>query len=191
MMPSWCQQVNWGNCGIPWVNCRRPERTVLSPVLVPVKTAQFTQFFHQVWCNTVKSSSLTGECIGRFINGHQKHTLVSIKLIWCHRTHTCWQFITGDTLKNWRQKAKLLQPACLMKCWLQVWRIKTTIPRYSMHMHGSHTNQFFMRIIQPLFIPRAVCITCHWNICIYNIFLIHNNALNLQVMNFCGNYLRT
>jgi hypothetical protein len=20
-MPSWCGQVNWGNCGIPWVNC--------------------------------------------------------------------------------------------------------------------------------------------------------------------------
>jgi hypothetical protein len=21
LMPSWCGQVNWGNCGIPWVNC--------------------------------------------------------------------------------------------------------------------------------------------------------------------------
>jgi hypothetical protein len=21
MMPSWCRQVNWGNCGIPWANC--------------------------------------------------------------------------------------------------------------------------------------------------------------------------
>ena len=21
MMSSWCQQVNWENCGIPWVNC--------------------------------------------------------------------------------------------------------------------------------------------------------------------------
>ena len=21
MMPSWCRQVNWGNCKIPWVNC--------------------------------------------------------------------------------------------------------------------------------------------------------------------------
>jgi hypothetical protein len=21
MMPSWCRQVNWGNCGISWVNC--------------------------------------------------------------------------------------------------------------------------------------------------------------------------
>jgi hypothetical protein len=21
MMPSWCRQVNWENCGIPWMNC--------------------------------------------------------------------------------------------------------------------------------------------------------------------------
>jgi len=21
MKPPWCRQVNWGNCGIPWVNC--------------------------------------------------------------------------------------------------------------------------------------------------------------------------
>ena len=21
MNPSWCRKVNWGNCGIPWVNC--------------------------------------------------------------------------------------------------------------------------------------------------------------------------
>jgi hypothetical protein len=21
MMPSWCRQVDWGDCGIPWVNC--------------------------------------------------------------------------------------------------------------------------------------------------------------------------
>ena len=29
---------------------RRPERTVLRPALLPVKTAQFTQFFRQVCC---------------------------------------------------------------------------------------------------------------------------------------------
>jgi hypothetical protein len=38
---------------------RRLERTVLRPRLLPVKTAQFTQFFSQVWCHTVKSLSLT------------------------------------------------------------------------------------------------------------------------------------
>ena len=38
---------------------RRLERTVLRPALLPVKTAQFIQFFRQVWRHTVKSLSLT------------------------------------------------------------------------------------------------------------------------------------
>jgi len=38
---------------------RRLKRTVLKPALLPVKTAQFTQFFRQVWRDTVKSLSLT------------------------------------------------------------------------------------------------------------------------------------
>ena len=38
---------------------RRLERTVLRPALLPVKTAQFTQLFRQVWRHTVKSLSLT------------------------------------------------------------------------------------------------------------------------------------
>jgi hypothetical protein len=38
---------------------RRLERTILGPVLLPVKSAQFTQFFRQVWRHTVKSLSLT------------------------------------------------------------------------------------------------------------------------------------
>jgi hypothetical protein len=38
---------------------RRLERTVLRPALLPVKTAQFTQYFRQVWRHTVKSLSLS------------------------------------------------------------------------------------------------------------------------------------
>jgi len=38
---------------------RRLERTVLRPALLPVETAQFTQFFRQVWHHTVKLLSLT------------------------------------------------------------------------------------------------------------------------------------
>ena len=37
---------------------RRLESKVLRPALLPVKTAQFTQFFRQVWRHTVKSLSL-------------------------------------------------------------------------------------------------------------------------------------
>jgi len=58
-----------GNCGILWVNCavlceRRLERTVLRPALLPVKTAQLTQFFRQIWRHTVKSFSLTESVYG-------------------------------------------------------------------------------------------------------------------------------
>jgi hypothetical protein len=65
MMPSWCRQVNWRKCGIPWVNCAVLcvkddwKRTVLRPGLLPVKTVQFTEIFHQVWRHTVKLLSLT------------------------------------------------------------------------------------------------------------------------------------
>jgi hypothetical protein len=65
MMPSWCRQVNWGNCGIPLSELRssvcerRLEKTVVRPALLPVKTVQFTQFFRQVWHHTVNSLSLT------------------------------------------------------------------------------------------------------------------------------------
>jgi hypothetical protein len=38
---------------------KRLQRTVLLPALLPVKTAQFIQFFRQVWRHTVKSLSLT------------------------------------------------------------------------------------------------------------------------------------
>jgi hypothetical protein len=38
---------------------RRLEKTVLRPALLPVKTAQFTQFLTQVRRHTIKSLSLT------------------------------------------------------------------------------------------------------------------------------------
>jgi hypothetical protein len=38
---------------------RRLESTVLSPALLPVKTAHFTQFFLQVWRHTIKSLRLS------------------------------------------------------------------------------------------------------------------------------------
>jgi hypothetical protein len=37
----------------------RLDRIVVRPALLPAKTAQFTQFFHQVWRHTVKLPSLT------------------------------------------------------------------------------------------------------------------------------------
>ena len=45
---------------------RRLEKTVLSPALFPVKTAQFTQFFRQV-CHTLKLLSLTESAKGALV----------------------------------------------------------------------------------------------------------------------------
>jgi len=44
---------------------RRLERTALRPALLPVKTAQFTQNFRQVWRHTVKSL-FNWRCIADF-----------------------------------------------------------------------------------------------------------------------------
>jgi len=47
---------------------RRLERTVLSPALLPVKTAQFTQFFPSGMTSQVKSLSLPGSVYGALSN---------------------------------------------------------------------------------------------------------------------------
>jgi hypothetical protein len=55
---------------------RRLKRTVLRPALLPVKTAQFIQFFRQVWRPTVKSFSLTESVealIGSTYSYYYKH----------------------------------------------------------------------------------------------------------------------
>jgi hypothetical protein len=54
MMPSWCRQVKlrklWDSLSeLRSSLCERQlERTVLRPALLPVKTAQFTQFLRHV-----------------------------------------------------------------------------------------------------------------------------------------------
>ena len=57
---------------------RRLEKTVLRPAPLPVKSAQFTQFFRQVWRFTVKSLSLT-ECMGCF-SQHMQFATVKVAL---------------------------------------------------------------------------------------------------------------
>ena len=47
---------------------RRLESTVLRPALLPVKTAQFTQFFRQVWRHN-KIAQFNWECIWGLIRG--------------------------------------------------------------------------------------------------------------------------
>jgi len=58
---------------------RRLERTVLRPALLPIKTAQFTQFFRQVWRHT-KSLSLTENVRGWIQNFPD----------WCRHLHSSY-----------------------------------------------------------------------------------------------------
>jgi hypothetical protein len=51
-MPSWCRQVNWGNCGIVWLNC-----TVLC-----VKDDWKGQFWGQRYCLSKLRSLLSFSC---------------------------------------------------------------------------------------------------------------------------------
>ena len=65
MMPSWCGQLNWGNCGIPWVNCAvlcvkddwKGQFWGLRYCLSKLRS--LLSFFRQVWRHTVRSLSLT------------------------------------------------------------------------------------------------------------------------------------
>jgi hypothetical protein len=55
---------------------RRLERTVLRPALLPVKTAQSTKFFRQVWRHTVKSL-FHWDSIGRLrVTNRGSHQLI-------------------------------------------------------------------------------------------------------------------
>ena len=64
MMPSCCRRETEENVGFPeWTAqfsvWKTTGNSVLRPARLPVKTAQFNQFFCQVWRHTVKSLSLT------------------------------------------------------------------------------------------------------------------------------------
>jgi hypothetical protein len=65
MMPPWCRQVNWGNSGIPWVNCAvlcvkddwKGQFWGLRYCLSKMRS--LLRFFRQAWRHKVKSLSLT------------------------------------------------------------------------------------------------------------------------------------
>jgi hypothetical protein len=60
------------------------KMTVLRPALLLVKTAQFTQFFRQVWRHTVKSLSLTESVWGsqKVADGNGKIKSIEESLAW-------------------------------------------------------------------------------------------------------------
>ena len=68
MMSSWSRQVNWGNCGIPWLNCAVLfkiwlERTVLRHILFPVETEHLNKVSSGMTSHS-KISQLIWKCTG-------------------------------------------------------------------------------------------------------------------------------
>ena len=71
MMPSRCRQVNWGNCGIPWVNCAvlcvwktTGKDSFKAPAIACQNCAVYSVFSVRYYA-THKIAQFNWECIGR------------------------------------------------------------------------------------------------------------------------------
>ena len=109
---------------------RRLERTVLRPALLPVKTAQFTQFFRQVWRHT-KLVQFNCECIGRLkccsacVTSRWNIDVGSENRVWlCITRNAC---IEEDLLRK-------LVVTRMMKKFLAFCR--TPLPKVCYHIHA-------------------------------------------------------
>jgi hypothetical protein len=104
-MPLWCRQVSlrklWDSLSEERSSMceRRLEKTVLRAALLPVKIAQFTQFFRQVRGHTVKSLSLTWECITFFRDARYEFQLrPHDSFPYSHGTGNNWHFHYNQTI---------------------------------------------------------------------------------------------
>ena len=89
------------------------ERTVLSPALLPVKTAQFTHFFPSGMMSHSKISQFNWECIGRF-------TWIALKV---NSTLKPVNFVEN----NWKVKLlKVLELITLSLRQMKEWRYSAT-----------------------------------------------------------------
>jgi len=73
---------------------RRLERTVLSPALLPVKTAQFTQFFLSGMTSHSKNAQFDWECTGRLTGEFILLAERIIRRIRKNKTHS-WLNVSG------------------------------------------------------------------------------------------------
>jgi hypothetical protein len=66
-MPSWCRQVNWGNCGIPWVNCvwKTTGKDSSEACAIACQNCAVYSGFPSGMTSHSKISQFNWECIGR------------------------------------------------------------------------------------------------------------------------------
>ena len=115
-MPSWCRQVNWGKCGIPWANCAVlwvkddwkgqfwGQRYCLS------KLRSLLSFFRQVSRHTAKPLSLTEGVRALHLNlfDTQIAGLAAEIRMPSHPVRQTWHplFSTSDTKSVDREKSR-------------------------------------------------------------------------------------
>ena len=72
MMPSWCRQVNWGNCGILWVNCavfcvwKTTGKDSFEACAITCQNCAVYLVFPSGMTSHSKIAQFYWECIGRF-----------------------------------------------------------------------------------------------------------------------------
>ena len=71
MMSSWCRQVNWGNCGIPWVNCavlcvKDDWKYSSEAFAIACQNCAFYSAFPLGMTSHSHIAQLNWECIGHF-----------------------------------------------------------------------------------------------------------------------------
>jgi hypothetical protein len=166
MMPSWCRQVNWGKCGIPWVNCavlcvKDDWKGQFWGLLLPVKTAHFT--FSVRYDVTSKIAQFNWECNRRFPLSRQAtpqpvssslpcttltsaqhscfNTLKHLKLGLFHLIITAW-------MHTWVQKvvySSFLKILCATSRWWGEWSASRRGPFTSRETaFGSHRTRGWM-----------------------------------------------
>ena len=86
MMPSWCRQVNWGNCGIPWVNCavlcawKTTGKDSSEACFFACQNCAVYSVFTSVMTPPSKIAQFNWECIARFIY-YPVWTIIRLKAI--------------------------------------------------------------------------------------------------------------
>jgi hypothetical protein len=75
MMPSWCRQVNWGNCGILWVNCavlcaKDDWKDSSEACAISCQNCTVYSVFPSRMKPHNKIVQFSWECIGRYVFGN-------------------------------------------------------------------------------------------------------------------------
>jgi len=108
MMPSWCRQVNWGNCGIPWVNCavlfvKDDWKDSSDACAIACQNWGVNSVFPSGMTSHSKIARFNWECIGRLRRPYSASS-------WLGRTQKSVPCIWARVFGQHTNKSSLLMP---------------------------------------------------------------------------------